>query len=428
MENLKWRLRKAILGIMAVFGILFLGIKLCEIPALHVSENSITRNLNWLILPMPEAPIGRTVAWDSELPKFVKNDMEYAEEYGYEEIQYEFKGTIIKLIYSEEEWIMHFETYDNDSSIDVLTNFSIYQTKDHKIIVYGYGWLKNWFQKITLSKNNCERDTLTYDVNLPLDMEIEKSIESINIDGYSIVRQGETFYFYKEGQLITYQEFPYGEIEREDLYRGVLKTDTNNLYAVYIGTEKDLPRLHFVYAGKVDSICSMSYPQRPLRGLEEKTIEIPILSKDGKYYTMVPRDWETYMTFSLEKANYNREAKLEPFDSEKDYKVDLVEISENFKEVKFDYYTGSRRTWNATLIFTFGGKEFYIDYRFDGYDENTILPEEVYKRFTSKTVTSFDEMWETIDNIRKAYFDYYKSRGDFVPAAPILIIYYGSIY
>lgn len=428
MENLKRRFKGTIVGIIVVFGILFLGIKICELPALHVSENSITRNLNWLILPMPEAPVGRTVAWDSELPKFVEDDMEYSEEHGYEKIQYEFKGTLINLRYIEEEWRLDFETYDTYSSSDELTNFSIYQTKDHKIVVYGYGWLKDWFQKITLSKNNCERDTLTYDANLPLDMEIEESIASMNIDGYSIVCQEETFYFYREGQLVTYQEFPYGKIEKKDLYRGVLETDNKNLYAIYIGIEKELPKLHFVYAGKVDSICNMSYQQEPLRGTEDKTLAIPILSKDGRYYTLVPRKWDTYKAFSLQKANYNRRAKLEPFDSEKDYKVDLVEISENFKEAKFKYYTESRRTWNITLIFTFREENFYENYSFDGYDVNTALPETVYKRFTSKKVTSLDEMWETIDSIRKAYFDYYENRGDFVPAVPILIIYYGSIY
>lgn len=159
MEKLKKR-TKGLVCIGLIILVLFGVVEVVNLPEVHVEEETIKRNLAWMILQMDEEPVGRTVAWDSELPAFVQRDLEYAEKHGYE-IEYEFKGNVMRIEKQEGEWqlglVMRRET---GYTCVTFTNFSMYQTKDHAIVVYGT-YMGQWFQKITLQKNYGIIDTIT---------------------------------------------------------------------------------------------------------------------------------------------------------------------------------------------------------------------------------------------------------------------------
>lgn len=415
MEMLKKRIIRLLWGLMFILVVCW-GVNFANIPAFHVEGNTIARNLGWMILPMDSEPIGRNVAWDSELPKFVQEDMEYAEERGYD-IEYEFKGNIIHIEKIEDEWTLNVKTrMDFGSTWDGLTNFSMYQTSGHEIIVYGYTFMGEWFQKITLQKNEAEINTITYDVNLPLsEFYRGDSIGSMRVGGYSLMRENQTFTFYKDGWMISSQDFTHGVITDMSIYKGIIITETNSLYMMYVELMDGIPTLRFIYGGEADGIVTtISYSSR-LQEVGKKSQYIGMVEKDGQNYAIVPADWKTFDKFSLARENNEEIYKATaPFD----FGVNLVKLGEeNLKEVSFRYLSND---WYATIVFDLNGREFYSEYRFGGYDRETILPEEVSAPFDGKTVYSFEEMWETIDTIRKIYFDYYEHRGDFVP--PVLLL------
>lgn len=412
------KLKKRIKDLVVVAIILLtvaLVVNFVSLPCYHVKDNTITRDLSWMILPMPDEPTGRTVAWDSELPEFVKQDIEYAEENGYE-IEYEFKGNIMSIENRDGDWRISIKTrMDTGSTWDSLTNFSMYQTKDHKIILYGYCFGGKCFQKITLKKNESRIDTITYDPNLPLDeFSAGESIGGMDVGEYSLLREEQTFIFYKDGEIISSQDFPHGKIETIDLYRGLLLTDTKKLYMMYANLCEGQPKLTFTYINTVDSMVKAQYSKDVLKEAENNGIYLSMVQKYGKYYAVVPNDWQSFDKFSVARATME----IHSADREFDYSIELANLETSLKEVCFHCTSGGQ--WYATIMFDFNGREFYTNYFFGGYDESTCLPENDTYSFDEKRVTSFDEMWETIDEIRKTYFNYYECRGDFAPAAPFL--------
>lgn len=410
MDKAKRRLCNTIVMlVLLLFGFCLVG-KLISIPMFHVKDKTITRNLGWLILPMDEEPNGRTVAWDSELPDFVETDIQYAEEHGYK-IEYEFKGNIISIQKREERWRISLKTrIDNGIEWDSLENFSMYQTKDHKIVIYGYCFPNNeWFQKITLQKNNTSLDTITYNKNLPLDeFSGAESIGAIKVGEYWLVQKKQTFIFYQDGQQIVSQDFGHGTIENVNFYRGTVLAGDNKLYKISAELVEEMPKLIFTYVDTVDKIVE-AYPYRSgLRSIGEEPYSLELVQKNGKYCAAVPNDWESFDKFALSQTA----KKLYPRTAEFDYSAKLVELETSLSEVNFNCTDNG--LWYATIIFDLNGRKFYSEYWFDGYDNSVKIPENVEKAFTNKKITSFDQMWEAISDIRDIYFNYYEKREDFV--------------
>ncbi len=406
MERVKKRTKE--LG--AIFLIIFaicIAVKVVNLPVFHVEDDTIKRNLEWLILPMDGEPVGRSVAWDSELPGFVQQDIEYAEKHGYE-IEYEFKGNVIYIEKREDEWNLSLKTrMDIGSTWDALTNFSIYQTQDHKIVIYGYTFRGDWFQKITLRKNESRIDTITYNADLPLEkFPGGESIGAMKVAGYSLMQEKETFTFYNNGYKVSSQEFPHGTIMDTSIYRGLILTEGKKLYLMYVELVENIPTIRFTYVGMADSIVSSIRYSEELYEVENDKTYLSMVMKDEKYYALVPRDWETFDKFSLTKGNKEIHEPTAPFD----FSLDLIELETSFKEAYFHY---SPNQWHVNIIFNFNGREFYINYFFGGYDDSIRLPEEVVDSFDEKSVKSFEKMWETIYAIRTAYFDHYENRWDF---------------
>ncbi len=380
-------------------------------PEFNLQGDVVVRDLEKLLDVMDLEPTGRKTAWDSELPDFVQEDLDYAQARGYD-VEYEFKGNIIHMTYREGEWELALRTrMDTGSTWDSLMNFSMYRTEDNKIILYGHTFMGEWFQKITLKKNESRIDTLTYDVNLPLDEYSEgKSIGAIRIGDYSMIETSGDFFFYKDGKCICYQSFPHGDIKEEDLYRGLILTTDNKLYSIYVSEIEKKPTITFVYVDTADKIIQPIRYRDNLR-IVDGDLEVALVWKDGEIYIAVPEDWDSFDKFAL--ANFNRELfqPKAPFN----YAMQLVNLQQSLKEI---YFKATTSQWYANIIFELNGREFYKNYFFDGYDDSVILPEEVKELFNNKRVVSFEEMWEIIEDIRTAYFDYYEHRGDFVPAVP----------
>lgn len=422
MKKLKKRFFSTITVIFLVIFAFFTIIKIVSLPQLHVKDEAITRDLAWMILPMDMEPTNREIAWDSELPEFVRQDIAYAEQNDCE-IEYEFKGNIMRIEKREGEWRIDLKTrMDTGSTWDSLTNFSMYQTEDHKIVIYGYCFRGDWFQKITLQKNESRIDTITYDASLPLkEFPGGESIGAMHVGGYSLMQSAQTFTFYKDGYLIFSQGFPHGKIKDIDLYRGLILTEGKKLYMMYVEFSDRVPTLTFTYVGTVDMLTKMLYYSDNLKSVEEDRSYLAMVQKDGKYYAVVPKDWESFDRYSLARAN----GEIYPPSTEFNYALELIELQKSLKEACFHCPSSQ---WYVTMVFDFNGREFYNNYFFGGYDNETRLPEEIASHFMEKSVTSFDEMWETIETIRTAYFDYYEHRGDFVPAVlffcPQILLFY----
>lgn len=380
-------------------------------PEFNLRDNTIARNLANLTAMMDLEPSGRTVAWGSEFPEFVKRDMEYAEKHG-SDIEYEFNGNVIRIEKREEIWRLAVETRMDIGSIwDYLTNFSIYQVEGNEVIIYGYTYGGSCFQKITLQKNESRIDTITYNSDLPLDeFSGSDSIGAVKVGEYLLVRKEQTFKFYKEGKLISSQDFHEEKIEDADLYRGLLLTEEKKLYMMYVILKEEKPRLVFTYIDTVDAIIKTHSYRNNLTEVQTDEVYLSMVQKNGKYYAVIPNSWRSFDEFSVARS----EDEIHSPNGEIDYFVVLKNLAASYKESCFHY----RTRWYVTIVFNLNGRDFYVEYSFGGYDESTNLPEEIADSFKEKTATSFDEMWETIENIRKAYFDYYESRGDFVPTAP----------
>lgn len=410
MQKLRRKFNNTIIKGLFILFVLFLAVRAANQPYFHVKEETITRNLGWMILPMETVPSNRMVAWDSELPSFVEKDLAYAEKHGYD-VEYEFKGNIMRLEYKEGEWELRLRTrIDSGSEWDSLKNFSMYQTRDHKIVLYGYTFFGEWFQKITLEKNKSRIDTITYDANLPLDeYNGAESIGAIHINGYSVVEASGNFFFYKDGYYVGYQSFPHGEIKQKDLYKGMILTTNNKLYTMYVSNSDSMPEITFTYVDTADGIVKTEYYYDELSSMEDDKEYLSMVRKNDRIYVAIPEDWETFDKYAL--ARFNNELHWPA--TQFNYALQLVDLEKSLKEVCFHSTTSQ---WYATIVFNFNGREFYTDYFFDGYDDSIRLPEETKALFEEKRVTTFDEMWENIEAIRTTYFDYYEHRGDFVPA------------
>lgn len=401
-----------------------LAINVINLPELHVKDGAVRKEISLFFMPINMDPMAddsaeeskKTSAWDSEMPEFVWRDLEYAKKHDYK-VEYKFGSNLMKFRYDEEKWTVDIRTCSNTEAD--WENISMYKNKENELVLYGYDPLYEWFEKITLGQNSAHLEVVSYDANIPLvGFKMEDSLDTFKIDGMSIIRKFETFYFFKKGESIAVssQDFPHGKIKQVDMDHALIETEDETVYAMYVKLRDNKPVLDFVYVGQVDSVVDSRYYYTMESGGRENYIFLPTVIKDGKYCAIVPNNWDTYAKFSLSKATNNYLARIEPEEASLDYSMKFEELKENVKEIAFRYYRIRIRSWEAQITFELNGKLCTYYYGINGYDTAVILPKDMVELFDGKVVTSFDEMWETIDGIRKAYFDCYENGGDFVPA------------
>ena len=376
-----------------VFGVIAI-INLFLNPFFKANNGIIKRNLaNYSILINKE-PDGRYVAWHSELPQFISEDINYAQKNGYE-IEYTFFDTIIKIVNQDGVMSLKIDTVDLYDSIN-LYDFSIYKGNDDNLIIYGYNYLWDpWFEKITISKDDYLSNTLTYDTNLPFDQD---SIGTTNIGEYSLLIKKESdennkyrFLFYKDGKLVSITSFP-KEVKCYNKYNGAIFTTDNELYMSYVKIEEDKPIAKFILVDKVDELIDMN-------SLSVDNISLPILKLNGEYYTISSNNWEIYKACSI-----GSELVLNKSIDSSNLDLELVNLKDIFTSAEFI----NDGDWSAKLQFNVNGLLAKYTYRINGYDSGVgIYTHEVEE--LSKTVNSLDEYWNHVEKIRETYakrYDY----------------------
>lgn len=407
------KIRKLKRKIVFLFIIMFFGIIiLLDQPYNKVVDNTIERDISWIRwFLMDSSPTERYQAWNSELPTFVKKDIQYAEKNGYN-IEYNFNGKTIYLYQYKDKWFISLYHLLNDfRPIDDLTNFSIYKNKDEKnerfIDIYGYENSKNYnfeerFCLAHVSSKHSDIDILSYDHNIPFDMQTSYSI---SYGDFSIIGDSEgNFSFYKDCALISSQKFNMGKIKEINWRYGLITTETNELYIMFIENLENMPILKFYYVETIDKLPQNSNSFYSCENLysKEENIQLPIILKDSKYYVIVPEDLDTFKYAST----YYRDKHIKKPEN-LNYKFSIVEVENCFKCATFNYksdaYSG---VWKVDLVFSLNGYDFHKEYKFNGYESSIVLNEDSIKKF-EKTVYSLDSIWENIEKIRTEYFDYY---------------------
>ncbi len=368
-------------------------------PNFKVHDNVIKRNLSWVnFLEMDYEPINRDAAWDSELPNFMYEDIQYAEENDIEKIEYVFKSSKINLLRFSEDWDLYF----NDDFSEHFYNFSLYRNKT-SISVYGY--YHGSFCKTEIGYGVGGKDILTYYPDLPFNLELDETFNKTKVGDYTLLNSYNSFYLYKDGNIITSTEFEEGNIKKIQLFRGIFTTTNNELYIILLGELDGKPQIIFqLLSSEIEVEDFLLSSPLPVLYNQDKTNELPIIKKKDGYYVICPEDWNTF-----EKYNVQTFSKFHEIEENK-IKISLVSLLETFEKAEISY---SAQTWTALLIFNLNGEKYLYEYYFGGYDESINLPDSIAEKF-SLTVESFGDLWKVIENVRESYYEFYDHQGTYM--------------
>lgn len=405
------RLRKKIFGrlcmIIVVFGAAFLYCYIFRYPHQKIEDNVITRDLGrgpeFITRIFTDE---RDLAWDSELPNFVKKDFKLAEEKGYS-IEYTFGAhTIIGRVEDGKPYIIlesPFDTYLSFSFYEKKENFSMYYSaEDEGLVLYAYPVsMSHQFEKVILYSDPSEypySTTVTYDTNLPLEM-VDESLNSVKYEDFSLYFNAEdsTFYFYKDGDVVSSRKF-HDKLKTLYRYYGFIETENKLIYKIYVYEKDGIPDIQFVYVASDMSFVKSKYGYS-CQSLSGRDLNLPILqSKDSdRLYTIVPKDWDVYELYGSKPA-------INEYQPGCNYNFDLITLEDKFSYAEFDYY-GS---WDVELNFAIDGSLFAIEFDVDGYDSSFSLTD-AEKEELSIRVYSFKEIWAHIEKIRETYHSHYTS-------------------
>lgn len=376
---------------------------LTQYPHKTISDNILVRDFTNRTVLIPKIPKNtRASVWDSELPYLVKKDFKEAQKKDYT-IQYKIGTSNISIEFSSGKpvaKITSLESWDLPS-LNILSNFSIYK-KRNDLYIYGFNeeYGKSFKRYILFSDYSKYPiyETLTYDTNLPFSLE-DMSIGTSTCGDYSLLYDKEnTFYFYKDGQKVYSKKFS-DPILKIDLYNGLLITENNMLYMIYAYLKDDSPELKFVYIDDGVSFAnSKSSPFNLYLKSSEKNDYLPILVKDGEYYTIIPNNWEDYTNYCIAESN------LKIYNRDTDYGATLVRLEDAFVLAKFEEKYSE---WNVVISFNINGKIYTTnDYVLYGYDSRIDLSEEDVNKLSTR-VKSIEEFKAHIQTIRDAYPKYY---------------------
>ena len=350
------------------------------------ADNTIRRNIEFDSIWIDSEPSDRNVVWDSELPEFVSEDIEYAEKHNIQDIEYEYDSNRINISYILDEWRLNFNNY-YDSSTALIRDFSIYKTKNNTIAIYGYSY--GYFTRIEIGEESTE-EVLTYDANLPFNIDGDDYNSATYIDGYTLLEVNDGFVFYKDGKEISSFNFTDGVIFETVLYDGLIRTTDNSLYIMFVEMVENSPSLRFE---KVDDNIEEIVESETIYSDD---LSFPIIIKDGEYYAICANSWDDF-------KKYNMQAEILVNSGNSDLGVSLVPLREHFQSAEFSNDYG---VWICNMIFDINGEKFSYQYEFNGYDNSVDLPDNIIEEYTVD-VDSIDAMWDVIENIRDEYTVFY---------------------
>lgn len=383
------------------------------LPANRVKDGAIRRNLWFYSFLIPtefdldedNVPIDRNSVWNSELPFFIREDMKYAYENGYD-IEYKYKNKCIHISFNPEDgYYICVDEGINDSFnslLDKITNFSLYKNKNG-LVLYGYKNEGNWFGRMEIRKDtDAYMHTMTYDPNLPFN---KNSMNTVEVRDYSLaidIEAGNCIaYYYRNAQLVA--RIPFSKkVKKYNIQTGTIFTEDEEIYQLFVDLSNyENPMIDYVYVSKFE--CDIS---NDILCSDEGIFKLPIFIKDGEYYTISSKDWTTYKRLSVGSAKKSGICK------EPNYDMEIVKIVDCFESAEFTYWNNSvwNKPFDTEITFNINGMKFYVNYKVNGYDADTVDLDEKEADKYCKTVYSFDEFWDNIDDIRSAYEKKYLKR------------------
>ena len=398
---------------LALIVISFVFIFIFYYPHRHIKDDVITRNLTNSTLFLPKMfSEERTLAWDSELPYWIKNDLNLAKKKKYP-IEYQFGSSTINIHFDDEtpylsasspySWFLSISFSENS-----LSNFSVYYDKSEKALkVFGYSKSSpEQFESYTLYSDYTkipEQDTISYDTNLPLNLDIYASIDAVQCGDYSLYfdKETSTFLFYKDGKVVSSRTFQ-DSIDKLYIYDGIITTTNNLLYKIYVYEKDGVPDIKFVFVSEDASVIREAPFAALCKNLSSKDTSLTIVQKHEEFYVLYPEDIETYKVYDA--IGYD----LPKYKSGLNFNINLVKLRNQFSYAEF---SNDSKYWNVTLNFNINGELYSTAFRINGYDSIVSLNEDEINKLSIR-VDSLDEIWNHIEKIREAYGTYYEHSFD----------------
>lgn len=384
--NVKTKVQLTIIAILVILIIYMM----CNPSKIAIVDDYIYRNLADLN-SFEREPRDRKLAWDAELPRFVKSDIEYLKEHPEEVkyIKYNFGVNELEIYINKDGEPL---ITDNGNTILVgWKNFSMYKN-DRDLVIYGYSY-GSYFDKITLKSDSSKYDweSLTSSKQLPIG-EKEGIYGILENEEYFLCSKDEKIYIYHKGEIIAEETID----EKSNIYpRGITITGSDEVYMLYMLLGKN-PEIKKIYIGKVDGEISKEN-QENLR-LNDSDLFLPVFKIKNDYCVPVPKDWDTYEKYVLLEGK-------EP--NNPNFEMDLIPFKEVFEYARIKYNDEFRENnrWQAEIVLNLNGKKATYTYYINGYDNRISLSKE--DRELETIANNEDEFWKEVYKIRKIYEKYY---------------------
>lgn len=347
-------------------------------------EKYAEKNIDLYLSDIEEEPTGRDIAWSSELPAWMEDDMSYLINNYMEYIVYKFGSYEF---YMEPYGDTYLYYYGDEG----LSNCSIYKNENH-IVIYGEDEYER-FVRYEISKVGIySTDVMTENIAVKFS-DSEKISDIIYLTyGYNLCigNDKKTVFLYSDNQQVGDKIILNSEVDYQRICENytVLYTADNEVYMPYIlGNSLHLEKLPSEF--NLDSnIGTVEF-----RDDEMYFSNIaPIIFQENGANVLVPKNKEA---FNINQENYDGTS----------LEWELIPIEEMF--IKADI---NHKNMLATVYLKYGDLIGTFDYRINGYDSNISIPRSETSLSNSYTVFSEEEYWQVIEKIRETYAKYYDRR------------------
>ncbi len=383
-----------------VFLLMILGIVVNVVYSSRrvIEEDTLSRNITNIFYRFDTKLnlSSREIAWDSELPKFVKEDIEYImENSSIQTINYNFFDWKFYIRLDEENQPYIGLYNEGHPYIWNMRNFSLYMFGNTRLSLCGYD--SGMFIMYSFEKDGKYADrVLTSKASLPFD---EKESETITYGEQYLIcfsKYKDLVYVYRDGEIVS-PKYSF-EKPKQTFDNGMIITEDNELEMLYIIPGSDgKVKIRVESIGKVPQSCEQTNIK--VKSGFGDYLSLPIfIDEFGQNKIPIPQDWNTFIL-----------ARNGIFLENPNYAIEFESLGRaNFKRAIFRSHAKDSEDfdgiWNAEIFFDLNGKETSIKYLVNGYDRNVKLPQELPKE---KAVYSIDEFWNFINQIREAYTKYY---------------------
>ena len=237
-----------------------------------------------------------THAFDSKLPLVVKNDMRRAGKKD-EKLLYKY-GKTYMVMEAGDIWTLKVtDSSFNKLEDEELCNFSIFKNEDGGFSIYGNSTESGFYIKMKIDKKgNTSSEVFTYNNEVPFAYK-QLGMPS-EIGNYYYVATHEKMFFFKNGELKAYQNFPGEGIYNSYIINGgyiIADEDGNkNVYKVEVYANKSHPYVSYSFIATIDS-----YDDYRITGIEGSNATLLVIKQEGKEYVAVPENWDDYWEMDM---------------------------------------------------------------------------------------------------------------------------------